>query len=176
MTSDSQLIRKEYIYSGVLAGAESVSKKREILNQANGFPVPDRDTGNNLAYLMHNILRELKVEDTIKTMLEEVSNLAIIGARGNSGAIFSQFFCGFSLFAPQSDYMTIDDLLVCFQGGYDYAYRAIKNPVEGTIITAIRGWVEALQQEISTQLNLAAGRTTPFKVIRRGRLGIFIFY
>ncbi len=155
MTSESQLIRKEYIYSGVLAGAESVSKNREVLNQANGFPVPDRDTGNNLAYLMHNILRELKVEDTIKTMLEEVSNLAIIGARGNSGAIFSQFFCGFSSFAPQSDYMTIDDLLVCFQGGYDYAYRAIKNPVEGTILTAIRGWVEALQQEISTQLNLA---------------------
>ncbi len=156
MTNDSQLIRKEYIYSGVLAGAESVSKNRELLNQANGFPVPDRDTGNNLSHLMHNILRELKAKDTIKTMLEEVSNLAIVGARGNSGAIFSQFFCGFSSSAPHADYMTIDDLLTCFEGGYAYAYRAISNPAEGTIITAIRSWVEALQREIPTQINLAA--------------------
>ncbi len=155
MSSQSQLIDKAYIYSGVLAGAESVSKHREVLNRANGFPVPDRDTGNNLSYLMHGILRDLEVADTIKHLLDDVSDLAIIGARGNSGAIFSQFFCGFSALAPPTDQMTVNDLLACFQGGYDYAYRAVKNPVEGTIITAIRGWVEALQQAVSSQLNLA---------------------
>ncbi len=156
MTAQSQLIRKEYIYSGVLAGAESVSKHRETLNRANGFPVPDRDTGNNLSYLMHGILRELEQADTIKHTLDAASDLAIIGARGNSGAIFSQFLCGFSSLAPQSNQMTVDDLVLCFKGGYDYAYRAINDPVEGTIITAIRGWVEALQQAVATHLNLAA--------------------
>ncbi len=123
------------------------------LNQANGFPVPDRDTGNNLSHLMHSILRELKTKDTIKTTLEEVSNLAIIGARGNSGAIFSQFFCGFSSSAPQTDCMTIDDLLACFEGGYNYAYRAISNPVEGTIIT-FRETVQQTQKTLAVQRQL----------------------
>ncbi len=154
MSTEAQIIRKEYIYSGILAGAESVSKRRDLLNRANGFPVPDRDTGNNLSHLMHVILRDLKGADTIKKLLDDVSDLAISGARGNSGAIFSQFFCGFSSSAPQSNQMTIDELLRCFQGGYNYAYRAIGNPVEGTIITAIRSWVEALQQVVSRHINL----------------------
>ncbi len=155
MPNQSQLIHKEYIYSGILAGAESISKHREVLNRANGFPVPDRDTGNNLSHLMHGILRDLEVSDTIKHLLDDVSNLAVIGARGNSGAIFSQFFCGFSALAPQTDQMSVNDLLACFQGGYDYAYRSIKHPVEGTIITAIRSWVEALRQAVSNHFNLA---------------------
>ncbi len=154
MASNSHIIEKEHVYSGIIAGAERVSKYREVLNKSNGFPVPDMDTGNNLSYLMQSILRGLAIEGTIKDVLDNVSNLAIVGARGNSGAIFSQFFCGFSAHAPNKDHMTTEDLISCFQSGYQYAYKSIKEPVEGTIITVIRSWFKSLKEVISPQKSL----------------------
>ncbi len=151
---NSQVILKEHIYSGILAGAERVSEYRDLLNESNAFPVPDKDTGNNLSHLMQKILGDLMSEGSIKDVLNQVSNLAIIGARGNSGAIFSQFFYGFSTFAPNKDVMTTDDLITCFQNGQHYANSAIENPVEGTIITVIRIWVDSLKKVFSPNKSL----------------------
>ncbi len=151
---NSKVILKEHIYSGIMAGAERVSEYRDILNESNAFPVPDRDTGNNLSHLMQKILGDLISEGTIKDLLDDVSNLAIIGARGNSGAIFSQFFYGFSTYAPNTDMMTTGDLINCFQNGQQYANNAIEDPVEGTIITVIRIWVCALKEVFSPHKSL----------------------
>ncbi len=154
MENNSETIRKEHIYSGILAGAERVSENREVLNESNAFPVLDKDTGNNLSHLMQNIVGDSISDGTIKDMLDNVSNLAIVGARGNSGAIFSQFFYGFSAFAPNKDEMTTDDLILCFENGQEFAHKAIKNPVEGTIITVIRSWVESLKKVFSPHKSL----------------------
>ncbi len=152
---NSQVILKEHIYSGIIAGAERVSEYRDLLNEANAFPVPDKDTGNNLSHLMQKILGDLMPKGSIKDLLDDVSNLAIIGARGNSGAIFSQFFYGFSTFAPNTDGMTTDDLINCFQSAQVYANNAIESPVEGTIITVIRIWADALKRVFSPHKSLS---------------------
>lgn len=145
----NDIIQKEHIYSGILAGADNISMSRVQLNAANAFPVPDNDTGDNLAYLMNHIVKEIKVEPSIKLMLTNVSNAAILGARGNSGAIFSQFFTGFERVAPSENSMTLDDFVYCFQNGYEHAAQAIEHPVEGTIITAIRAWTDALKNGLT---------------------------
>lgn len=146
MTGVEQRIHNTHIYSGIVAGAENIVFHREKLNEANGFPVPDRDTGNNLAFLMSHIVKNTKPKETIKEMMNHISDEAIISARGNSGAIFSQFFFGFQYACPMESEMSVNRLAECFQDGYRYAYSAIKNPVEGTIVTAIRSFAESFQK------------------------------
>ncbi len=80
----------------LIAGAGRVLAKREDLNRINVFPVPDGDTGTNLAFTMLAVLktaRRLRGAD-VGTVLARVAREAIDGARGNSGAILAQFFQG----------------------------------------------------------------------------------
>lgn len=149
-----KFILNAHIYNGILAGAENIAIHCENLNAANGFPVPDRDTGNNLTFLMQHITRHMKHAPNIREMMNDVSDAAIVGARGNSGAIFSQFFHGFQKGCPDETKMTLDHLVVCFEKGYDFAYGAIQNPVEGTIVTAIRSFSQGLRQALHRGDNL----------------------
>lgn len=78
----------------LIAGAGRVLSKRDDLNRINVFPVPDGDTGTNLAFTMVAVLktvRRLRGAD-VSTVLGGVAREAIDGARGNSGAILAQFF------------------------------------------------------------------------------------
>ena len=77
-------------HSALLRGAYTVERMREELNRINGFPVPDRDTGNNLAYLMQQLRRQLLPSESLAELLTKLSEASLFGARGNSGAIFSQ--------------------------------------------------------------------------------------
>lgn len=142
------VIDASQIYKGIMGGAKNIILNTEKLNESNGFPVPDRDTGSNLSYLMYYILKNTTKSQDFNEFIESVTDAAILGARGNSGSIFSQFFRGFGIKKSSTNKIHISELSDFFKNGYEYAYKSIKNPMEGTILTAMRSFAESLDQNI----------------------------
>lgn len=138
-------ISAKRIYNGFLMGANNISNYRASLNMANKFPVADSDTGDNLAYLMSKISENLHYNADIATMLLHISDLAVLNSRGNSGAIFSQFFVGFEQNSPNAEKIDLEQLIKCFESAYQSAYKAIISPIlEGTILIAMKNWSDSL--------------------------------
>src|SRR5690606_6306422 len=142
------LIYKDDIIRAFLNGARAVISKEKQLNEINVFPVKDADTGTNLRSLMDSILKRTQMKDTLKETLELISNAALIGSKGNSGLIFSQFIYGLSK-DIHTDFMDQQILIQQIKKGYELAYEAIDMPVEGTIITLMRNWYNLLNQDAS---------------------------
>lgn len=135
-------------HRALLQGARRVENKREELNSINAFPVPDRDTGNNLAYLMAQLRRQLPTPSSFTDLLTRLSEASLLGARGNSGAIFSQYFNGFCLAGlpgQEMNHLPVAGLANLLHQGYTNAYRSIQQPREGTILTAMRSLAEGFQ-------------------------------
>ncbi len=137
------------IYNGILLGAKKVSLYREELNIANKFPVPDSDTGDNLHYQMSRIRNNLEYDPNINNILSSTSEIAVLNSRGNSGAIFSQFFVGFEKNTPSESRINLNDFANCFKNGYKFSLNSISNPItEGTILIAIKTWSESLEKNL----------------------------
>lgn len=132
------------LLQSMLNGAAEVISKKDELNRINVFPVADGDTGSNLASLMQAIIDHVSPKDySTKELLEEVASAALIGARGNSGMIFAQY-----LNAVAESYhhfeSTFDGLVQAFQKAVHKAYDALLDPKEGTILSVMKAWSEAL--------------------------------
>ncbi len=138
------LISEKLLYQAILSGAEQTRERREELNRINVFPVVDNDTGSNLAYTMQYILANASLFGNVRHMLLEVSRSALYGARGNSGAIFSQYFNGLYENSAEKEMVTLSELSDYFQKAYQKAYEALDVPVEGTIITLMRTWAASV--------------------------------
>ncbi|HFI0464453.1 TPA: DegV family protein [Streptococcus suis] len=134
------------LYHALLLGMDTVKAHKNQLNELNFFPVPDNDTGENLFQLMHRISTDMIEKENIKDLMQLVSDAAVKGARGNSGAIFSQFFQGLYQSCPQEASLTVGQLITCFKTGSKAAYQALDHPIQGTIITAMDSFSEALTQ------------------------------
>src|SRR6056297_2539188 len=82
----------------LLAGIANVLSRRDYINKINVFPVPDGDTGTNLAFTLASVRSVLEQprRQTLSELLERVAEAALDGARGNSGAIMAQYFQGLS--------------------------------------------------------------------------------
>jgi len=76
-----------------IAAAQKLIKNIDYLNKINVFPVPDGDTGTNMASTLHAIIESLKYNssDAINSITRDISDSALMGARGNSGTILAQF-------------------------------------------------------------------------------------
>ncbi len=122
----------------LLGGANELNKNILVVNELNVFPVPDGDTGSNMFRTFQGGIFEISKEfNCVKDLFESFSNGAILGSRGNSGVILSEFFKGFSN-ALSSNFLTVIELKNAFNGGYKRAYEAVETPVEGTILTVMR--------------------------------------
>ncbi|HEX9149929.1 MAG TPA: DAK2 domain-containing protein, partial [Thermoanaerobaculia bacterium] len=126
----------------VIAGAHFVGQRAEPLNKINVFPVPDGDTGTNLATTLQKIAAGIARvrERHVRRVSTAVADEALAGARGNSGAILAQFFSGFCEGLPDRPRITTSDFGDAVVRAADSAYGAIARPVEGTILTVIRDW------------------------------------
>lgn len=113
---------------------------REV-DALNVFPVPDGDTGINMSLTCTsgaNEIQNLENEDCY-TVAKAFSRGLLMGARGNSGVITSQIFRGVSFYLESyKDNIDPTDLAYAFVKGAEVAYKAVMNPVEGTILTVIR--------------------------------------
>lgn len=136
------LLDGKQLYYSFLAGSYNVFENQKHLNSINVFPVPDADTGTNLASTFRSIVENTVPSHSIKQTSAAIAEAAIVGARGNSGIIIAQFLYGFSNEISDSEHLTLKDFAISMKKAVEYAYKAISNPVEGTIITVLREWAE----------------------------------
>lgn len=129
-------------YLAFLAGGKAVIKDFAYLNQINVFPVPDGDTGTNLASTMKAIAEQARPARSIKEVLLSIAEAALTGARGNSGIIFAQFIYGLSRELGNEIRVTTSRFGESVRNAVRYAYNAIAHPQEGTMLTLIREWAD----------------------------------
>ena len=146
------------------AGIHRVLARQEHLDRINVFPVPDGDTGTNLAITLSAMLGVLKRPpfDHAGRLLTQVADAALDGARGNSGAILAQFFLGLGDRAGHLAELTAAEFAEAVQGGASYARDALADPRDGTILTVL--------QDLATELKrLAADGVDDVRaLVRRG--------
>ncbi|MGM0397050.1 MAG: DAK2 domain-containing protein [Bacillota bacterium] len=130
----------EDMYYAFLSGANEVIKQKYELNRINVFPVPDGDTGSNLAYTMYTIVEQARIKQTVKQTMESIAEAALNGARGNSGIIFAQYINGMYMEMPEDDDVSVEGFSHLANRAVEYAYKSIAEPVEGTMITVIKDW------------------------------------
>lgn len=134
------------LYHSFMAGAQRIFENQKLLNKINVFPVADADTGTNLASTMRSIVNTAQPHPNLKTTAVALADAALVGARGNSGIIFAQFLYGFSNEIKEEETLTVSAFAEYMKNAVRYAYEAIANPVEGTMISVIKDWAEYIYQ------------------------------
>ena len=141
----AKIIDGEVFKNMMIEGAAAVDARKEEINDLNVFPVPDGDTGINMALTLNAAAKELaKMNNpTLGKALEVSSSAVLRGARGNSGVITSLLFRGIA--KGMKDVSTADggNLANGLTEGVAAAYKAVLKPAEGTILTVSRIAAEA---------------------------------
>ncbi len=135
------------LYYAFLAGGEAVIRDQAYLDRINVFPVPDSDTGTNLASTIRSIFERAQASPSARTTLGSIADAALVGARGNSGLIFAQFLFGLSQEVREEHRLTPHHFAETVRRAVQHARRAILSPVEGTMLTVLHDWAEALYAE-----------------------------
>lgn len=120
--------------------AALLDARHEYVNALNVFPVPDGDTGTNMAMTLKAAVQAIpEGEHPVSEVGKHLAHGALMGARGNSGVILSQIFRGFATGILDRDELDGRDLARALRGAQEMAYKAVMRPVEGTMLTVIRG-------------------------------------
>ncbi|MBO5868370.1 MAG: DAK2 domain-containing protein, partial [Oscillospiraceae bacterium] len=124
----------------VLSAAASVEIHKQKLNDLNVFPVPDGDTGTNMAMTISAAATELKrsAESSVEAISAVAASAMLRGARGNSGVILSLLFRGISRRLKGVEECDAATWAEALQEGVNAAYKAVMKPAEGTILTVSR--------------------------------------
>ena len=119
---------------------ESLELSRQRIDDLNVYPVPDGDTGTNLALTTRGIVEALESTGATDrpTLAREATRAALMSARGNSGVILSQIVRGAAEVLGAAGTANSATVARAFRGASDEAYRAVRKPVEGTMLTVIR--------------------------------------
>lgn len=124
-------------------GAERIRENKDTINELNVFPVPDGDTGTNMMRTVESGVDKLMGEEaTVGTLAAEFAKGTLLGARGNSGVILSQFISGVCSALSGSETVSPRQLAEAGLEGVRRAYAAVANPTEGTMLTVFRESVD----------------------------------
>ena len=143
------------LYYAVLAGGQAVIRDQAYLDKINVFPVPDSDTGTNMASTMRSIAERARASRSADAALGSIADAALLGARGNSGLIFAQFLYGLSRELRDQSRLTPNRFAEGVRKAVQHARRAILTPVEGTMLTVLHDWAEALYEQRSRMTDFA---------------------
>lgn len=137
------------------AALRNLEAHRRRIDDLNVYPVPDGDTGTNLTLTVRAIVETLEASRASghEAVAKELARAALMGARGNSGVIFSQIVRGFAEVLGEQDEIDGPAVARAFRSASDAAYRAVRRPVEGTMLTVIR--------EMADEAELPDVRTLP---------------
>jgi len=135
----SQLSPKKLL-GAIKNGCHHIIEQQDILNNINVFPVADGDTGSNLGSTALSVIQLSRAGETIEETLASVAEASLIGARGNSGIIFSQFLNGFHDYLGHTEQSHIDNFASLLELANRSVRRAIAEPVEGTMLTIMDTW------------------------------------
>ena len=152
---DESLVRFRNVVAASLAELES---RRGEVNDLNVFPVADGDTGDNMAMTLRAVLQELdnlngEPIDVIgrEQLVSAVARAALLGARGNSGVILSQIVRGAAEELASRPGELVDPVLVAaaFARASDAAYGSVRDPAEGTMLSAVRAMAHRVAHDIA---------------------------
>ena len=136
----------------LMSGIHRVIGQQEYLNRINVFPVADSDTGTNLSLSLSATLGVLRNQTNphLGKMLAATADALLDGARGNSGAILAQFFQGMSDAAGDTASFTTRSFGKAVTTASRYAHDALSQPREGTILSVIAAFADAVWRQVST--------------------------
>lgn len=138
-------------------GAERLEAEQERVNALNVFPVPDGDTGTNMALTLRAALEAAEAcgGDHLGRIVKAAARGALLGARGNSGVILSQFFRG--LAEALEDVVEADtyQIVHALESAAKAAYESVLKPVEGTMLSVGRAGAEAAREAAEQGLELS---------------------
>lgn len=142
--SNSVKLLKEMLINA----AKNLEKEKSSIDNLNVFPVPDGDTGTNMSLTLKSAAGAITDDlDSLEKVSSRFSHGALMGARGNSGVILSQLISGFAKGLKGQEELNAIVLVDSLQKGVEAAYKAVSNPVEGTILTVSRESVENLSPD-----------------------------
>ena len=122
--------------------AKAVADCSEEINKLNVFPVPDGDTGTNMSLTLQSVVRELSAlpaDADVEAIAGAITHGSLMGARGNSGVITSQILRGVAEgLVGVSDPVGSADIAAALRNAVKVAFKAVRKPVEGTILTVLR--------------------------------------
>ena len=122
--------------------AKAVSDSAEEINKLNVFPVPDGDTGTNMSLTLASVVKELSslpADADMEAIAGAITHGSLMGARGNSGVITSQILRGVAEgLVGATDPASASDVAAALRRAVKVAYKAVRKPVEGTILTVLR--------------------------------------
>jgi uncharacterized protein len=131
---------------------------REAIDELNVFPVPDGDTGTNMALTLKAALDGLEEHSDPTDAARAVIRGAIRGARGNSGVILSQVLRAVVEVVAAAGVEAVDarHYVEALEHARALAYDAVAEPVEGTILTATTVAAEAARAAATEHRDLVA--------------------
>ncbi|OUO18439.1 DAK2 domain-containing protein [Collinsella sp. An307] len=122
--------------------ANAVSDCSEEINKLNVFPVPDGDTGTNMSLTLASVVKELSslpADADMEAIAGAITHGSLMGARGNSGVITSQILRGVAEgLVGATDPASASDVAAALRRSVKVAFKAVRKPVEGTILTVLR--------------------------------------
>jgi DAK2 domain fusion protein YloV len=156
MTLNGDLEALQKVVDAALASLEA---NRARIDDLNVYPVPDGDTGTNLTMTVRALDEAIDSTSAAnrQSLARDVARGALMGARGNSGVIFSQIVRGAADVLGDVDGPVIDaaSMARALRGASDAAYRAVRRPVEGTMLSVIRELAEEAEAQAAAQPLLA---------------------
>lgn len=137
------------LLEGVSAGIHHVFRRRNYLNKINVFPVPDGDTGTNLAFTFKTLLDATARarHERVDELMAHIADAALDGARGNSGAIMAQYLHGFSESVAGQRLLTPESMARAATAGAAAAWKAMSAPVPGTLPTVLEDFSAELEAQ-----------------------------
>ncbi|WNR44542.1 DegV family protein [Paenibacillus roseipurpureus] len=150
-----QSLNHRMLHRMILAGANEIIAREKELNAINVFPVPDGDTGSNLAHLMRMIVRETESSTDSSDKLESLKRACLRGSRGNSGMIFSQFILSMCSYMANCPDLKITQFIEMCEQSAAMSRRSVHEPKEGTVLSVMDDWVNALRTAFTPSEGLA---------------------
>lgn len=140
----------------ILAASDYVSAHRAELNRINIFPVPDGDTGTNLALTMRSVAEAVRpVEsESVAEVAGVAAEASVMGARGNSGMLVAHFLSGFSRGLGDRFRAGTSEIAAALEAAAGAVHDALERPVEGTILTVVRETAEAARRKAEVRHDL----------------------
>ena len=154
----------------VIAFRDTMKRHASGINRLNVYPVPDGDTGTNMARTLDAVVTELEGASTeLDTTCEAISHGSLMGARGNSGVILSQILRGLSSTLKTAKTSGAQRVAEALKSASSAAYEAVLKPIEGTILTVVRetadAAVKAADEGASLAVMLRAARAAGRKAL-----------
>ena len=139
----------------IKAGLLWLRTNQQIVNSLNVFPVPDGDTGSNMVLTMQSGWNEVidYQGNDVDELMSHMARGALMGARGNSGVILSQFWRGFSRALEKQPVITMELFSKALTEAKRTAYKGVVRPVEGTILTVLKDTADKVSESLDTCTN-----------------------